>query len=144
MTLILHIQLFICIPSLTVFVKIFYLVIYRTKLLLNLHQNCMDAFYIQCKIQLKVNYFVAVCSFCCYLAYSSIGKNLVSYLTKVLHETNVAAARNVATWQGTSYLAPLVGAFVADSYLGKYRTSLISCTIFLIVSATNDSCQFMI
>ncbi|KAM0913528.1 hypothetical protein ACQ4PT_012096 [Festuca glaucescens] len=33
---------------------------------------------------------------------------------------------------GTSYLAPLVGAFVADSYLGKYRTALISCVIFII------------
>ncbi|XP_047083647.1 protein NRT1/ PTR FAMILY 8.3-like [Lolium rigidum] len=56
---------------------------------------------------------------------------IVSYLTKVLHETNLAAARNVATWQGTSYLTPLIGAFVADSYLGKYQTALISCTIFI-------------
>lgn len=76
--------------------------------------------------------FTIVCSFCLYLAYSSITKNLVSYLTKVLHETNVAAARDVTTWQGTSYLAPLVGAFLADSYLGKYRTALIFCTIFFL------------
>jgi peptide/histidine transporter 3/4 len=97
-----------------------------------------------CTIQLKANYFVAVCSFCCYLAYSSLGKNLVSYLTEVLHETNVAAARDVGTWKGTSYFAPLAGAFVADTYLGKYRTALISCTIFIIVRATNHSCPFMI
>ncbi|CAL4922465.1 unnamed protein product [Urochloa decumbens] len=70
--------------------------------------------------------------FCWYLAFSSIAKNLVSYLTKVLHETNVVAARNVSTWRGTSYLAPLVGAFLADSYLGKYWATLISCTIFVI------------
>lgn len=76
--------------------------------------------------------FTIVCSFCTYLAYSSIAKNLVSYLTEVLHQTNVAAARDVAIWQGTSYLAPLVGAFLADSYLGKYRTALISCMIFII------------
>uniref|UniRef100_A0ACD5X0H1 Uncharacterized protein n=1 Tax=Avena sativa TaxID=4498 RepID=A0ACD5X0H1_AVESA len=80
----------------------------------------------------KASSLTLVCTFCCYLAYSSIGKNLVSYLTKVLHETNVTAARNVATWQGTSYLAPLLGAFVADSYLGKYRTALISCMILII------------
>ncbi|KAL6596313.1 hypothetical protein ACP70R_047677 [Stipagrostis hirtigluma subsp. patula] len=73
-----------------------------------------------------------VCSFCSYLAYSSIAKNLVSYLTKVLHETNVAAARNVSTWQGTTLLAPLVGAFIADSYLGKYWTALIFFTIYII------------
>ncbi|XP_048546645.1 protein NRT1/ PTR FAMILY 8.3-like [Triticum urartu] len=80
----------------------------------------------------KASFLIIVCSLCCYLAYSSIGKNLVSYLTKVLHETNLDAARHVATWQGTSYLAPLVGAFVADSYLGKYRTVLIACMIFII------------
>ncbi|KAL6660140.1 hypothetical protein ACP70R_002262 [Stipagrostis hirtigluma subsp. patula] len=73
-----------------------------------------------------------VCFFCSYLAYSSITKNLVSYLKEVLHETNVVAARNVSTWQGTCYLTPLVGAFLADSYLGKYWTSLIFCTIFII------------
>ncbi|XP_047086052.1 protein NRT1/ PTR FAMILY 8.4-like [Lolium rigidum] len=73
-----------------------------------------------------------VCSFCLYLAYSSIMKNLVSYLTKVLQETNLAAAKDLTTWQGTSYLAPLVGAFLADSYLGRYRTALIFCTIFFL------------
>ncbi|KAL6648496.1 hypothetical protein ACP70R_012720 [Stipagrostis hirtigluma subsp. patula] len=73
-----------------------------------------------------------VCSFCSYLGFSSITKNLVSYLTKVLHETNVVAARNVSTWHGTCNLAPLVGAFIADSYLGKYWTALIFCTIFII------------
>uniref|UniRef100_A0ACD6AEW7 Uncharacterized protein n=1 Tax=Avena sativa TaxID=4498 RepID=A0ACD6AEW7_AVESA len=80
----------------------------------------------------KASSLTLACSFCCYLAYSSIGKNLVSYLIKEFHETNVAAARDVTTWKGTSYLTPLVGAFVADSYLGKYRTALISCTIFII------------
>ncbi|KAL6660139.1 hypothetical protein ACP70R_002261 [Stipagrostis hirtigluma subsp. patula] len=72
------------------------------------------------------------CFFCSYLAVSSIEKNLVSYLTEVLHETNVAAARDVSAWGGTIYLAPLIGAFLADSYLGKYCTALIFCTIFLI------------
>ncbi|RLN40748.1 Peptide transporter PTR2 [Panicum miliaceum] len=56
----------------------------------------------------------------------------VSYLTKVLHETNVAAARNVSAWQGTTFLTPLVGAFIADSYLGNYWTALIFITIFII------------
>ncbi|KAK3147352.1 hypothetical protein QOZ80_3BG0281290 [Eleusine coracana subsp. coracana] len=73
-----------------------------------------------------------VCFFCSYLAFSSITKNLVSYLTESLHETNVAAARNVSTWHGTSYLAPLVGAFLADSYLGQYWTTVIFCTIFIV------------
>ncbi|PAN50707.1 hypothetical protein PAHAL_9G539600 [Panicum hallii] len=80
----------------------------------------------------KASTLTIVCSFCTYLAVSSIAKNLVSYLTKVLHETNVAAARNVSTWQGTNYLAPLFGAFIADSYMGKYWTALIFCIISII------------
>jgi peptide/histidine transporter 3/4 len=78
-----------------------------------------------------------------YLAISSISKNLVSYLTKVLHETNVAAARNVSPWQGTTFLAHLVGAFIADSYLGKYWTALIFVTIFIIVSAKSNSTVYV-
>jgi solute carrier family 15 (peptide/histidine transporter), member 3/4 len=92
-------------------------------------------FFVLYNIQHKTKYTAAVCSFCTYLAVSSIAKNLVSYLTKVLHETNVAAARNVSTWQGTNYLAPLFGAFIADSYMGKYWTALIFCIISIIVSA---------
>ncbi|CAL4930008.1 unnamed protein product [Urochloa decumbens] len=80
----------------------------------------------------KASSLTIVCSFCSYLAISSISKNLVSYLTKVLHETNVVVARNVSAWQGTSFLSPLVGAFIADSYLGKYWTALIFFTIFII------------
>ncbi|CAA6659359.1 unnamed protein product [Spirodela intermedia] len=48
---------------------------------------------------------------CCErLAYYGIATNLVTYLTKKLHEGNVTAARNVTTWQGTCYIAPLIGA----------------------------------
>ncbi|KAJ1295837.1 hypothetical protein BS78_01G253700 [Paspalum vaginatum] len=70
--------------------------------------------------------------FCGSLAYYGVGANLVSYLTKVQRQSNIAAASNIASWQGTCYLTPLVGAFLADSYLGRHRTILISLTIFTI------------
>uniref|UniRef100_A0A0A9DBE5 Uncharacterized protein n=1 Tax=Arundo donax TaxID=35708 RepID=A0A0A9DBE5_ARUDO len=92
--------------------------------------------YPACKAQTgkwKASSLTIVSSFCMYLAFSSISKNLISYPKKVLHETDVVAARNVSIWQGTSYLTTLVGAFIADSYLGKYWTALIFCTIFIIV-----------
>ncbi|WZY78588.1 hypothetical protein YC2023_024972 [Brassica napus] len=39
---------------------------------------------------------------CCErLAYYGIAKNLITYFTNELHETNVSAARHVMTWQGT-------------------------------------------
>ncbi|XP_015163861.1 protein NRT1/ PTR FAMILY 8.3-like [Solanum tuberosum] len=60
---------------------------------------------------------------CCErLVFYGIALNLVTYLTKKLHEGNVSAARNVTTWQGTCYLTPLIGAVLADAYWGRYRT----------------------
>ncbi|XP_019099987.1 PREDICTED: protein NRT1/ PTR FAMILY 8.4 isoform X2 [Camelina sativa] len=63
---------------------------------------------------------------CCErLAYYGIAKNLITYFTNELHETNVAAARHVMTWQGTCYITPLIGALIADAYWGRYWT--IAC-----------------
>ncbi|TYH88292.1 hypothetical protein ES332_D01G177600v1 [Gossypium tomentosum] len=68
---------------------------------------------------------------CCErLAYYGIAANLVSYLTKKLHEGNVSAARNVTTWQGTCYLTPLIGAVLADAYWGRYWTIAAFSTIY--------------
>ncbi|XP_024987888.1 protein NRT1/ PTR FAMILY 8.3-like [Cynara cardunculus var. scolymus] len=70
---------------------------------------------------------------CCErLAYYGISTNLVSYLTKYLHEGNASAARHVTMWQGTCYLTPLLGAVLADAYWGRYWTiSMFSVIYFL-------------
>ncbi|GFY90937.1 peptide transporter 2 [Actinidia rufa] len=74
---------------------------------------------------------------CCErLAFFGIGINLVSYLTKTLHEGNVSAARNVSTWAGTCFLTPLIGAVVADTYLGRYWTIATFSTIYFIGMCT--------
>lgn len=77
--------------------------------------------------------------FCGAMAYYGVGTNLVSYLTKLQHQSNVMAASNIASWQGTCYLTPLLGAFLADSYWGRHRTIVISLTIFTFVSAAFKS-----
>ncbi|KAK8308909.1 hypothetical protein V6Z12_D02G092900 [Gossypium hirsutum] len=70
---------------------------------------------------------------CCErLAYYGIATNLVSYLTKKLHEGNASAARNVTTWQGTCYVTPLIGAVLADAYWGRYWTIAAFSTIYFI------------
>uniref|UniRef100_A0A0D9WTX8 Major facilitator superfamily (MFS) profile domain-containing protein n=1 Tax=Leersia perrieri TaxID=77586 RepID=A0A0D9WTX8_9ORYZ len=66
---------------------------------------------------------------CQCLATSGITYNLVTYLTTVLHQSNVAAAKNVSTWQATCFLTPLAGAVVADSHWGRYRTMVVACCI---------------
>ncbi|CAM0950683.1 unnamed protein product [Alopecurus aequalis] len=87
-------------------------------------------------------FFVLGIEFSECLAFFAISKNLVTYLTSVLHESNVDAARNVSTWIGTSFFTPLVGAFLADTYWGRYKTIVVFLSIYtvgmlvLTVSAT--------
>ncbi|KAL9241729.1 hypothetical protein vseg_015804 [Gypsophila vaccaria] len=70
---------------------------------------------------------------CCErLAFFGIFLNLVTYLTQKMHEGNVSAARNVNIWTGTCSLTPLVGAFLADAYWGRYRTIGIFSLIYII------------
>ncbi|ONK60138.1 uncharacterized protein A4U43_C08F14790 [Asparagus officinalis] len=74
---------------------------------------------------------------CCErLAYYGIATNLVSYLTKKLHQGNVTAARNVTTWQGTCYLTPLIGAVLADAYWGRYWTIAVFSSIYVLGMGT--------
>ncbi|XP_004497406.1 protein NRT1/ PTR FAMILY 7.1-like isoform X1 [Cicer arietinum] len=60
------------------------------------------------------------------LAFYGVGVNLVLFLTRVLGQDNAEAANNVSKWTGTVYMFSLIGAFLSDSYWGRYLT----CTIF--------------
>ncbi|KAJ4795190.1 Protein NRT1/ PTR FAMILY 5.10 [Rhynchospora pubera] len=59
-------------------------------------------------------------------AYYGITSNLISYLTGPLGESTAAGAANENTWSGAASSLALVGAFLADSWLGRYRTVLYS------------------
>ncbi|XP_039826322.1 protein NRT1/ PTR FAMILY 8.3-like isoform X2 [Panicum virgatum] len=61
-----------------------------------------------------------------------VAKNLVTFLTGELHESNVDAAKNVSTWIGTCFFTPVIGAFLADTYWGKYWTLVIFLSIYTI------------
>ncbi|XP_040965484.1 protein NRT1/ PTR FAMILY 7.1 isoform X1 [Gossypium hirsutum] len=63
------------------------------------------------------------------LAFFGVGVNLVLLLTRVLDQDNAVAANNVSKWTGTVYLCSLIGAFLSDSYWGRYLT----CAIFQLI-----------
>ncbi|KAL6603978.1 hypothetical protein ACP70R_044339 [Stipagrostis hirtigluma subsp. patula] len=66
------------------------------------------------------------------LAFYGISKNLATYLKTVLHESNIDAARHVSTWGGSCFFTPLIGAFLADTFWGKYWTVVIFLSVYAI------------
>ncbi|KAK9699215.1 hypothetical protein RND81_08G160500 [Saponaria officinalis] len=76
------------------------------------------------------------CSFifgneCCErLAYYGMSANLVNYFTDQLNQGNATAAKNVNNWSGTCYVTPLLGAFLADAYWGRYWVIAIFSIIY--------------
>lgn len=86
---------------------------------------------------------VAICTYAACevserFAYFSIASNLGIYLTTVLGEDVAVSATNVNNWSGTVNLTPLIGAFIADAYLGRFITLVaFSCEFFLVrITAT--------
>lgn len=70
---------------------------------------------------------------CCErLAYYGINTNLVTFLTKKLNKSNASASVNVTNWSGTCYITPLLGAFLADAYLGRYWTIAAFSAIYFV------------
>ncbi|KAK6250980.1 hypothetical protein SCA6_004985 [Theobroma cacao] len=80
------------------------------------------------------------------LAFFGVGVNLVLFLTRVLGQNNADAANNVSKWTGTVYIFSLVGAFLSDSYWGRYKTCAIFQVIFVIglVSLSLSSYLFLV
>ncbi|TKY65885.1 NRT1/ PTR FAMILY 8.1 [Spatholobus suberectus] len=80
----------------------------------------------------KACYFILGNECCERLAYYGMSTNLVNYLQGRFNQGNTTAANNVTTWSGTCYITPLIGAFLADSYLGRYWTIASFSTVYVI------------
>ena len=72
--------------------------------------------------------------FCERLAFYGLATNLVIYLQTVMGADPASAATNLMVFEGTCYLTPLLGAWLADSLWGRYKTILVFSVIYMIVS----------
>lgn len=66
------------------------------------------------------------------VAFAGVEANLVIFCKLVLKQTNVEAANTFSIWMGTTYFFSLIGAFLSDSYLGRYLTCIIFQLVFII------------
>lgn len=72
-------------------------------------------------------------------AFYGIAANLITYLTGPLRISVVAAAEIVNVWSGTSMLLTLFGAFLADSFFGRYLTIVFASISYLLVMVSTLS-----
>ncbi|KAK4855634.1 hypothetical protein QYF36_009236 [Acer negundo] len=69
---------------------------------------------------------------CCErLAFYGMSSNLVRYFKHRLNQSSATATKSNQDWGGTCYITPLIGAFVADAYLGRYWTIAIFSIIYV-------------
>ncbi|CAL4932626.1 unnamed protein product [Urochloa decumbens] len=76
-------------------------------------------------------FFILGAEFTECVAFFAIAKNLVTYLTGALQESNIDAATTVSTWIGSSFFTPLIGAFLADIFWGRYWTVVIFLSVYV-------------
>lgn len=46
--------------------------------------------------------------------------------------TNAEADINFSAWSGACYVMPLVGGYVSETYLGRYKTILLFCLVYVV------------
>ncbi|XP_028236332.1 protein NRT1/ PTR FAMILY 5.1-like isoform X2 [Glycine soja] len=78
-------------------------------------------------------------------AYFGVSANLVIYMTSELHKDLVSAVTSVNNWSGTAWITPIVGAYIADSHLGRFWTITFALLIYamgmgLLVLTTSLKC----
>lgn len=69
------------------------------------------------------------------MMFNGIAANLIIYLTTKLNQGTLTASNNVTNWSGTVWITPILGAYVADAHLGRYRTFFISSLLCLMAMA---------
>ncbi|CAA7052423.1 unnamed protein product [Microthlaspi erraticum] len=65
-------------------------------------------------------------------AYYGVATNLITYFTGPLDESTATAASNVNIWLGTAAFLPLIWGSIADSFLGRFRTIVLTSSLYIL------------
>ncbi|KAK6116349.1 hypothetical protein DH2020_049811 [Rehmannia glutinosa] len=76
--------------------------------------------------------FIFANEICEKMAVVGFGTNMLSYLTSQLHLPLTKAANTLTNFGGTSAMTPLIGAFIADAFAGRFWTITIASVIYQI------------
>ncbi|KAK4715392.1 hypothetical protein R3W88_013730 [Solanum pinnatisectum] len=76
--------------------------------------------------------FIFANEICEKLAVVGFGANMVIYLTNELHLPLTKAANTLTNFGGTASLTPLIGAFIADTFAGRFWTITVASIIYQI------------
>ncbi|KAI4386589.1 hypothetical protein MLD38_004510 [Melastoma candidum] len=74
--------------------------------------------------------FILANEICDRFATAGFHANMITYLTQELNMPMVAASNILTNFAGTASFTPLIGALLADSYIGRYWTILIGTIIY--------------
>ncbi|XP_010691634.2 protein NRT1/ PTR FAMILY 5.6 [Beta vulgaris subsp. vulgaris] len=80
----------------------------------------------------KASFFIIAIEFSERLSYFGIATNLITYMTKVMHQDLKTAANSVNIWTGVTTVMPLLGGFLADAYTGRYFMILFSAVLYVL------------
>jgi len=88
------------------------------------------------------------------LAAFGLFANFMVYLTREFHLDQVYASNILNLWSGVTNFFPLVGAFISDAYVGRFRTIafasfssllvLLSLPLFKFIYTLSESTSFII
>eukprot|EP01125_Pyxidicula_operculata_P021962 TRINITY_DN8797_c0_g1_i1.p1 TRINITY_DN8797_c0_g1~~TRINITY_DN8797_c0_g1_i1.p1 ORF type:complete len:525 (-),score=32.85 TRINITY_DN8797_c0_g1_i1:13-1587(-) len=88
------------------------------------------------KFLFLVTVLIIASEFCERTSFYSIEANLMLLFTQTLKMGNAEANMLALFWKGCCYLTPLIGAWVADNYWGRFKT-IVVFTIFYVLSMTS-------
>lgn len=80
----------------------------------------------------KASFFIIAIEFSERLSYFGIATNLITYMTKVMHQDLKTAVDSVNIWTGVTTVMPLLGGFLADAYAGRFAMILFSTVLYVL------------